>query len=205
MRLRLWPFVAALLLLAPAMEALGQQGPPPTPDPPSDVSSTSSIAAAGEPGQKLVVSGQTLAPDGKTPASGVIVYAYQTDATGEYHNNADRIARLHGWTKSDAQGRFEFHTIRPGPYPGRTIPAHIHMHVWGAGYPLQWTADVKFADDPLLSARDRAESDSLGAGFGNICAPKRAGDGAWHCAIRLRLQRDTNYPAQYRDDPRTRR
>jgi hypothetical protein len=75
----------------------------------------------------------------------------------------------------------------------------------GAGYPLQWTPNVKFADDPLLSTRDREESDSLGAGFADVCEPKRSDDGTWRCTIRLRLQRETNYPAQYRDDPRTRR
>ena len=202
MRSRAWPLRAALLLMP--VIALGQMGPPPTPEPPPTVNSVGKIAASGEPGEKLVVSGQLLSPDGKTPVAGAIVCAYQTDTTGQYHNT-DRIARLHGWAKSDAEGRFEFHTIRPGPYPERTIAAHIHIHVWGAGYPLQWTPDVKFADDPLLSSRDRAESEALGAGFADICGPKRADDGAWHCAIRLRLQRETNYPAQDRDDPRTRR
>ena len=46
---------------------------------------------------------------------------------------------------------------------------------------------------------------SSGAGFGNISEPKHAEDGAWRSAIRLRLQRETNYPAQDRDDPRLRR
>lgn len=203
MRPRSRRFLTAAILLLSSALILAQQGPPPTPPPPPNVSSSGTIAGAAEPGEKLVVSGQVFAPDGKTPVPDVIVYAYQTDATGEYHN-IDRIARLHGWVKTDANGKFEFQTIRPGPYPGRSIPAHIHMHAWGGGYPLQWTADLKFADDALIGARDRAEAESLGAGFSNICRPERATVGVWHCAIRLRLQRQTNYPAQYRDDPRTR-
>jgi len=197
-------FVAFLGILLISAAALCQQGPPPTPDPPGTVESRGTIASASEPGARLLVSGQVFASDGRTPAPNVIVYAYQTDATGEYHNGPDRVARLHGWVRTDGQGRFQFTIIRPAPYPGRTIAAHIHLHAWGGGYPLQWTADVKFADDPLISARDRADAEALGSGFNNICAVTKESDGAWRCSIRLRLQRETNYPPQYRDDPRTR-
>lgn len=194
-------FIAAISLLFASLAA-AQSGPPPTPPPPDDVSSRSTIAGPSEPGDKLFVSGVVLAPDGVTPASGVTIYAYQTDATGQYHNDANRIARLHGWARTDASGHFEFRTIRPGAYPSRSIPAHIHFHAWGGGYPLQWTEDLKFADDPLLSARDIAASQALGA-FANISAVRRGADGAWHCTIRFRLSQQTNYAAQYRDDPRT--
>ena len=196
-------FLALGLALISA-SALCQQGPPPTPEPTSNVGWQGTIADSGERGERLMLSGQVFAPDGKTPAQNVTIYAYQTDATGEYHNGPDRVARLHGWARTDSQGRFQFTTIRPAPYPGRTIAAHIHMHAWGGGYPLQWTADAKFADDPLLSARDRADAEALGAGFNNICAVTRGADGVWRCSIHLRLQRETNYAAQYRDDPRTR-
>lgn len=182
--------------------AVAQNGPPPTPFPPNDVSSTSIIAGLSEPGERLIVSGQVFAPDGVTPAAGVIIYAYQTDASGLYHNDADRVARLHGWAKTDATGRFEFQTIRPAPYPNASIAAHIHFHAWGGGYPLQWTDDLKFAGDPLLSARDVSESQALGE-FANIRPVDRGPDGAWHCTIRFRLKRQTNYREKDRDDPRT--
>jgi protocatechuate 3,4-dioxygenase, beta subunit len=194
-------FIAAISLLFASLAA-AQGGPPPTPLPPDDVSSTSMIAGPSEPGERLLVSGQVLAPDGVTPAPGVTIYAYQTDATGQYHNDGNRIARLHGWARTDATGHFEFRTIRPGPYPSGSIPAHIHFHAWGAGYPLQWTEDLKFADDPLLSTRDITASQALGD-FANISAVRRAADGAWHCTIRFRLSKQTNYASQYRDDPRT--
>jgi protocatechuate 3,4-dioxygenase, beta subunit len=197
---RRWLIPAISLLFASLVAA--QNGPPPTPLPPGDVGSTSIIAEPSEPGEKLIVSGQVLAPDGVTPASGVIIYAYQTDATGQYHNDANRIARLHGWARTDGTGHFEFRTIRPAPYPKLSIPAHIHFHAWGGGYPLQWTDELKFAGDPLLSARDIAASQALGD-FANVRALNRGTDGVWHCTIRFRLSRQTNYPAQYRDDPRT--
>src|ERR1700758_3522052 len=62
-------------------------GPPPTPLPPGAVGSVGVIAPPGEPGERLVVSGHVFAPDGVTPVPNVFVYAYQTDATGEYHND----------------------------------------------------------------------------------------------------------------------
>lgn len=176
-------------------------GPPPTPPAPADVSATSIIAGPSEPGERLIVNGQVFAPDGVTPAAGVIVYAYQTDATGQYRNDSSRVARLHGWVKSDAEGRFEFRTIRPASYPNRASPAHIHFHVWGGGYPLQWIPELKFADDVLLSQRDLTESKTLGD-FANIRAVQRGSDGVWRCTIRFHLSKETNYPVQDRDDPR---
>lgn len=190
----------ALLGMSPLV---AQMGPPPTPPAPDDVTVVGTIAGASEPGERLVISGQAFAPDGVTPAARVIIYAYQTDATGEYHNDASRVARLHGWAKTDAGGHFEFRTIRPAPYPNRSIPAHVHFHVYGNGYPLQWTEDLKFAGDPLLSVRDEEKSKTLGD-FANIRPVNRGADAVWHCRIRFRLSKQTNYPAQYRDDPRTR-
>ena len=97
------------------------------------------------------------------PAADVIVYAYQTDATGEYHNDPKtRVARLHGWAKTDAQGRYLFHTIKPASYPRMNIPAHVHLHVWGLGYPLQWTPELEFAGDKFLKPDQIAASNALG-------------------------------------------
>ena len=194
------------LLIIPLLWAavvVAQMGPPPTPTPPDDLRSIGIIAGPSEPGERLVITGQAVAPDGVTPAVGVIIYAYQTDATGEYHNDTNRVARLHGWAKTDQSGRFEFRTIRPAPYPNRGIPAHVHFHAWGSGYPLQWTEDLKFAGDPLLSTRETSDSEALGD-FANIRPLTRDDHGIWHCNIRFRLGKETNYPARYRDDPRTR-
>ena len=168
-------------------------GPPPTPAAPADVTSIGVIASPNEPGQRLVFTGQVFAPDGVTPATGVIVYAYQTDATGQYHNDASRIARLHGWAKTDAQGRFEFYTIRPAPYPGRSIAAHIHFHIYGGGYPLQWTDELLFADDPLLTPEQKQTSAALGK-FNNIRPVTSASDGIQRCTFNLRASKTTNYP-----------
>lgn len=139
------------------------------------------------------MSGHVFAPDGVTPVPNVFVYAYQTDATGEYHNDpSTHVARLHGWAKTDSQGGFEFHTIKPGAYPGRIIPAHIHFHAWGGGYPLQWTPDLNFAGDPLL--KSSAISDSAAAGkFGSVQQISAGADGVLRCPFNIRLSSITNY------------
>ncbi|HLW53344.1 MAG TPA: hypothetical protein VKW06_10915 [Candidatus Angelobacter sp.] len=176
-------------------------GPPPTPPAPPDVASIGTIAGNNEPGERLSVSGQVFAPDGATPAGGVIVYAYQTDGGGEYHNDpATRVARLHGWAKTDARGHYEFRTIRPGPYPGRGVPAHIHFHIYGGGYPLQWTPELLFADDPLVRPEQVQSSVAMGK-FANVQAPRRAGDGSQHCVFNIRASATSNYPPGASTEP----
>ena len=70
--------------------------------------------------------------------------------------------RLKGYMKTDAEGRFELHTIVPGRYPGMRIPAHIHFNLWGAGYPVQWVDDLRFEDDSYLTEAMRMESRARG-------------------------------------------
>ena len=190
---------AALFLLASCAYA---SGPPPSPMPPANVSPVGVIAGPSEPGARMVITGQIFAPDGVTPAPGVIVYAYQTDGTGQYRNDAARVARLHGWARTGADGRFELRTIRPAPYPGRGIAAHVHFHVWGGGYPLQWTDELLFADDPLVSAHDRETSKAQGR-FGNVSTITHAAGGVQHATINFRIRPETNYPPEERGDPRT--
>ena len=139
-------------------------------------------------------------PLGLLPAANVFVYAYQTDRTGRYNNDASGVARLHGFAKTDANGRFEFRTIRPAPYPDHNIPAHVHFHLWGGGYPLQWTEDLRFADDTLLTDHDRQASRAVGR-FGGIRSVTRDRDGTQHVLVNFRLMRTTNYPAGT-NDPR---
>ncbi|HSK75979.1 MAG TPA: hypothetical protein VLQ45_05945, partial [Thermoanaerobaculia bacterium] len=69
-------------------------------------------------------------------------------------------ARLSGWLQSDAAGRFELRTIRPGGYPKalrlggreRHIPAHIHLDVKAPSF-RERRLQAVFSDDPLLSDR----------------------------------------------------
>jgi protocatechuate 3,4-dioxygenase, beta subunit len=107
--------------------------------------SVTMIAPLTEPGERIVVHGKVIDAATKKPVAGVTVYAYHTDATGVYNRRGVREPRLKGWVTSDANGKFELRTIRPGRYPGASEPAHIHFEYSGAGYPKQWDA-LEFRD-----------------------------------------------------------
>ena len=47
--------------------------------------------------------------DGVTPAEGIVLYVYHTDATGYYNKDDDPYnPRLRGWMKTGKDGRYEF-------------------------------------------------------------------------------------------------
>lgn len=145
------------------------------------------LAPEGEPGTPLRVRGRVFAPDGERPAAGVTVYAYQTDAAGYYNRGVDRPPRLRGWMKTDAGGRFEYGTIRPGPYPGGGVAAHIHHQLWGAGWPAQYSATLEFEDDRLVG--DDAKRRSAAAGRFAWVRPLQPGAGGIaEVTLELRLK-----------------
>lgn len=194
-------FLRTLVWLGGSVALLGLSGPlraqqgDDTGPPESTLTWQARIAPAGEPGEPLVVTGQVFDPSGQKPVAGVVVYAYHTDAQGYYRRDGDPWhdpPRLRGWARTDAQGRFRFRTIRPAPYPGRSIPAHIHFHLWGAGYPKQWTPELQFQGDRYLTAEDLARSAALGR-FANIQPLTRGPDGAWHVGISFRLLTISNF------------
>jgi len=160
---------------------------------PATLSSRTKIARADEPGDPLIVEGQVFDPDGRTPVSGVTVYAYNTDAKGYYgENHTDYPPRIYGWMKTDTAGRFELRTIRPGNYPGMQVPAHIHFELWGAGYPLQWTEELKFAGDRFLTPDALARDAQLGD-FRTVQPLTRAEGNQLRCGFQIRLHHTTNF------------
>ncbi len=160
---------------------------------PAKLASTARIAPPGEPGEPMRVAGTVIAADGK-PRSGVVVYAYQTNAKGIYPAPdktlgrwPDRHGRLRGWAITDREGRYTFETIRPGSYPSREAPQHIHMHVIEPGCGTYYIDDIVFTDDPLLPASERANQSRARAGSG-VATPKRdAADGTWMVTRDIRL------------------
>lgn len=151
------------------------------------------IAGPDEPGDRMALSGRVVRPDGRTPAPGVVVYAYHTDATGVYPHRPDdrgwarRHGRLRGWAVTDSAGRYQFDTIRPGPYPGRTDPAHVHMIVQEPGRREYWIDEVVFSDDPRVTPAYRAAQSARG-GPGEVTPTHDAG-GAWTARRNIVLER----------------
>jgi len=121
---------------------------------PSDAPFTVVIAGPDEPGERMVVTGRTLA--GEKPVAGVSLYVFHTDSNGLYApgisdlNAAELNPRLHGSLRTDALGRYQFETIRPGSYDNG--PAHVHYVVKAPGYePL--LLSLQFDDDPIVVGR----------------------------------------------------
>jgi protocatechuate 3,4-dioxygenase, beta subunit len=114
------------------------------------LSSHARIGPAGEPGTQLRAIGTVFHSDGRTPAAGVVIYAYQTNAKGLYANGTNvsewsrRHGRLRGWVKTGADGAYAFDTIKPAPYPDQTLPAHIHFTVLEPGKRPYWIDDIVF-------------------------------------------------------------
>src|SRR4051812_3563417 len=67
------------------------------------------IAGAGEAGEPLEMQGVIYQSDGRTPAPGVVLYVYHTDAKGYYSPAPGQIhgrrhGHLRGWMKTDTTG-----------------------------------------------------------------------------------------------------
>lgn len=124
---------------------------------PEDITSVSTSAGWFEKGQKLVITGTVFHLDGKTPAKDVIVYYWQTDNNGYYSEGpgldkrAKRHGHIRGWVKTGADGQYTIKTIRPAPYPGDAIPAHIHLAIKEPDIDNEYyTDEINFDDDKLL-------------------------------------------------------
>ena len=157
---------------------------------PEELGPRARIAPEDEPGEPMRIEGRVLDRDGE-PAPGVIVYAYHTDRRGIYPKDEDlrgqaayRHGRLRAWVETDAEGRYRFDTIRPGSYPGRDIPAHVHLHVVEPGCCTYWIDSVRFRDDPRVSDDARPSPDARGGP--GLVDPGRE-DGVWIAERDIRL------------------
>ena len=158
---------------------------------PSQMNSRTRIAAKSEPGVPMIVVGKALNSQGQ-PQSGIIIYAYQTNAKGIYPESSAvrdfetrRQGTLRAWVRTDAAGRYAFDTIRPSSYPADDIPEHIHFHVIEPGCSTYYIDDIMFTDDPKLTSK-QIKRIAKNRGGNGISTPLRK-DGAWYVTRDIHL------------------
>jgi len=151
-------------------------------DLPTALTSRARIAPQSEAGAPISFEG-IVSSRGK-PAAGIVVYAYHTNAAGLYPPAGNRHGTLRGWTRTDADGRYRFDTIRPGAYPGRQVPEHVHMHVIEPGVGTYFIQNLEFLDDPLQTEKPRE-----GRGGNGLVMPERL-EGGWFARRDIALGRN---------------
>lgn len=137
-----------------------------------ELSPVDTLPEFGEWQPGLKITGTIYQNDGETPAQGVILYVYHTNNKGVYptSGNEEDWARRHGyirgWIKTGADGRYTFYTAKPGTYPSRNVPAHIHPTILEPNGRYYWIAEYLFSDDPLVSDEERSNRTPRGGSSG---------------------------------------
>jgi protocatechuate 3,4-dioxygenase, beta subunit len=117
------------------------------------------------------ISGRVLDLSGR-PITGARIEIWQCDANGRYHyvrddrtdQSRDDDFQGYGTTTTNETGGYEFLTIKPVPYPGRT--PHIHFAVSGRGF-------ERFVTQMYVAGEPRNEADPLFLGVRDPAARAR--------------------------------
>jgi protocatechuate 3,4-dioxygenase beta subunit len=156
-------------------------------DAPKDVSWKTLLSKDADKSEKMLISGTVFEADGKTPAPNVLIYLYHTDIEGFYGRNGEhKHGRYRGWMLTNAQGKYEFQTIKPAPYPENRFAAHIHTTITTKTMKEDWIDNYLFEGDALISARERETAGKKG-GFQPILKLEKGADGIWTATRDIQL------------------
>lgn len=157
-------------------------------DAPKTVSSKAILSTDADKGEKMLISGTVFKADGKTPAPNVLIYIYHTDIEGYYGRKSGehKHGRYRGWMLTDANGRYEFQTIKPAPYPENRFAAHIHTTLTTANLQEDSVDSFLFEGDKLISEQERKTAGQRG-GFQPILNLEKNASGIWTARRDIRL------------------
>lgn len=131
-------------------------------------------------GPKLLLTGTVYGPNGTIPVPGVVIYYYHTDVTGRYkhrpevpgsmppNDKGQTHGYIRGWVKTNDKGEYFIYTVRPGTYPTRDEPDHVHLTVKEPNQISEYYIDdIVFDDDPMLTTAKRLSRENR-AGSGVV-------------------------------------
>jgi protocatechuate 3,4-dioxygenase beta subunit len=122
-----------------------------------------SRAAADRPramGQLISVAGRIVDEDG-APVPNAVIEVWQANSSGKYIHELDRHDAPidpnftgHGRLMTDADGQYQFRSIKPGAYPVMESdwwwrPPHIHFSIFGPSWMNRFVTQIFFPGEPL--------------------------------------------------------
>ena len=111
-------------------------------------------------GQLIAVEGRVTDEDG-APMVNAVIEIWQANSAGKYIHELDRHEAPvdpnftgQGRVLTDAEGNFQFRTIKPGAYPVMESdwwwrPPHIHFSIFGPSWMNRFVTQVFFPGEPL--------------------------------------------------------
>jgi protocatechuate 3,4-dioxygenase, beta subunit len=126
---------------------------------PMDLSKSAADAPRAT-GQLIQVSGRVTDEDG-SPMPGAVIEIWQANSAGKYVHAADRHNAPidpnftgEGRLITDAEGEFQFFSIKPGAYPVLESgwwwrPPHIHFSILGRSWMDRFVTQIFFPGEPL--------------------------------------------------------
>lgn len=146
-----------------------------------ELTPTDTLPDFNNEGPKIKISGTIYKSDGITPAENVILYVYHTNQEGIYEPKENstgwekRHGYIRGWIKTGSDGKYSFYTLKPGAYPNRNQPAHIHPTILEPNGKYYWLESYFFKDDPILQDFEHLSETPRGGG-NNILELKQEGE-----------------------------
>jgi protocatechuate 3,4-dioxygenase beta subunit len=111
-------------------------------------------------GQLIEVRGRVLDEDG-SPVAGAVIELWQANSAGKYIHEMDKHQAPidphfigQGRLMTNAEGEYEFFTIKPGAYPVLESgwwwrPPHIHFSILGVSWMDRYMTQIFFPGEPL--------------------------------------------------------
>lgn len=87
-----------------------------------------------EPGKKFTLDITVLDISTRQPVKDAEIFAYHTNYKGDYENDANGVAKIHGTAWSNEKGAIRFLTIYPRGYNDSPTGEHIHFRTKARGY-----------------------------------------------------------------------